>query len=438
MLRSSVSQKLEQSSLNTIGKLAPPWGTVSLHSSLAKACGQMVFPSDFHLPGTLVGKVLYSPHPHCQINSINTAEAKRLPGVHAVLTWKDILGINKDIKTIADQPFLVMDRARTVMDALALVAAESEESAEAAIRAIQLDLTPLPSIFEIETALAPNSPKIHSTSNIAYEFQIIHGDAKSGFAESDVIVENEYTFPWVDHAYIETEAAIAALDTNEVMTVWLGSHDIYSDRVGLSLGFGWPEERFRVILVPPGGSFGGKHVPVGFFAALLAYYTNRPVKIHYSRHQSMRGHAKRSSMKILHRLGARQDGCLTSADVQIISDTGAYVHWAPLILDFCCIHATGPYKLPNARVSGRLVYTNNLVGSGMRGLGTPQVEFAVESQMDILSAQLNVHPLKLRWMNALRQGDPIITGRSAPGCRFRKTLLAAAQRAGVDLDESGR
>jgi CO/xanthine dehydrogenase Mo-binding subunit len=412
----------------------PAEGTVSSHSPLAKACGEATFPSDFSLPGMLIGKVFYSPYPHCRVNSLDTDRAKRLPGVRAVLTWNDIPGINKDIKTIADQPFLAEDRARTVMDALALVAAETEEIAEAAIQAIQADLTPLPAMFDINEALAPGALKIHPNGNLAYEFKIIHGEVDAGMMEAEIIIENEYRFPCIDHAYMETEASVAAIDDEGVITVWQGSHDIFSDRIGLSVGFGWPEERFRVVLIPAGGSFGGKHVPVDFFAALLSNATDRPVKIHYSRRQSLRGHAKRSSMLVHHRLGARNDGHITAMDVRVVSDTGAYVHYAPLILDFCCIHATGPYRAPHARVTGKLVYTNNIVGSGMRGLGTPQVEFAVESQMDQLARRLNMHPLKLRWINALKEGDEIITGRAVPGCRYADTLSAASQRVMVELD----
>lgn len=428
----------ESSSLNLsrLGRQWPAKGTVSPHSSLAKACGQVIFPSDFSLPGMLVGKVFYSPYPHCQVNALHTDQAKRLPGVRAVLTWKDIPGINKDIKLIADQPFLVEDRARTVMDALALVAAETDEAAETAIQAIQADLTPLPAVFDIEEALTPEAPKIHPNGNLAYEFKIVHGKVEAGMREAEIVIENEYLFPWIDHAYLETEAAVAAIDDERVITVWLGSHDIYSDRIGLSVGFGWPEERFRVVLIPPGGSFGGKHVPVGFFAALLANATRRPVKIHYSRRQSLRGHAKRSSMRINHRLGAKKDGHLTAVDVRVVSDTGAYVHWAPLIIDFCSIHATGPYRVPHAQVISKLVYTNNIVASGMRGLGTPQVEFAVESQMDQLAERLHIHPLKLRWINALREDDEIITGHAVPGCQYADTLLAAACCAAVELEES--
>jgi len=421
--------------LSRPGTYASPLGSVSARSHLDKACGKTIYPSDLRLPGTLVGKVLHSPYPHCIIHAIHTEQASRLPGVHAILTARDIPGVNKDVKTIADQPFLAEDRARTVMDALALVAAESEAAAQAALHTIRLDLQPIPAVFDPVEALQPEAVQVHPNGNLAYQFQILHGDVEAGLQEAQVIIENDYTFPWIEHAYLETEAALAAPSEDGTLTIWLGSHDIYSDRAGLSLGFGWPEERFRVILLPPGGSFGGKHVPIGFYAALLAQRTNRPVHIHYSRAESLRGHPKRSPMRIHHRLGANKDGRLVAADIEILGDTGAYLHWAPLILDFCSIQATGPYRLPHARVTGRLVYTNNIIASGMRALGTPQVEFAAESQMDQLANRLGMHPLKLRWINALREGDMMITGRLAPGVAFAQTIQAAARSIGLELGE---
>jgi len=170
---------------------------------------------------------------------------------------------------------------------------------------------------------------------------------------------------------------------------------------------------------------------------LLAYTSGRPVRVQFSRAESLRYHPKRSPMRVHHRLGAFADGHLAAVEVQITSDTGAYVHWAPLVLDFCCIQAVGPYRVPHAHVYGRLVYTNNIIGSGMRALGTPQVEFAAECQMDRLAERLGIHPLRLRWINALREGDTITTGRLAPGCNFAGTLAAAARSIRLDLNEDG-
>ncbi len=419
------------------GTWAAPEGEVSPRSHLAKACGQMIYASDIMLPGMLVGRALRSPYPHCEINAIDARSALAIPGVVAVLTAADIPGVNSIGKTVEDQEFIAFRRARTVLDALAIVAAETEEAAEAALQAIELDLTPLPAVFDPEEALQPDAPQLYPNGNLLMELEIVHGDAETAMAEADVIVEDTYRYPWIEHAFIETESVVAAPDDDGTITVWLGAHNIYGERTVLARAFGWPEERFRVILVPAGGSFGGKDdniLPV--WASLLARHTGRPVRFVLSRRDSIRGHSKRHGQIIHHRLGARTDGTLVAAQVRLLGDTGAYAHWAEGIFRFASLQSTGPYRLPHAHVSTRLVYTNNIVAGAMRGWGTPGVEFAAETQMDRLAQKLGLHPLRLRWINALRDGDITITGREVPpGCRFRETLEAAARSVGLNLDE---
>jgi CO/xanthine dehydrogenase Mo-binding subunit len=420
-----------------LGSWASPDGETPLRSHLAKACGQMQFTSDMTLPGMLIGKALRSPYPHCQVNHIDIRPALELPGVQAVLTAQDIPGENFISKTVDDWEFLASERARCVMDVLAIVAAETEEAADAALNAIELDLTPLPTVFDPVMALEPNAPQLYPEGNLLMDFHIMYGDVETAMSTADVIIENTYDFPWIEQAFLETEGALAAPDEDGTITVWLGCHYIYGERAALARAFGWPEERFRVILVPAGGSFGGKDDNIiSVWAALLAHKTRRPVRFQLSRRDSTLGHSKRHSQQIHHKLGARADGRLIAAEVDIMSDTGAHAHWGEGILRFASLQSTGPYRMPNARVEARLVYTNNIVAGAMRAWGTPGVEFAMESQMDILALQLGIHPLKLRWMNALRDGDETITGREVPrGCRFRETLEAAAREVGVSLVE---
>ena len=429
-----------QPALSLAGCWAPAEGTVSERSHLAKACGQMIYTSDLVLPGMLVGRVLRSPYAHCRVNRIDTRAAAALPGVHSVLTARDIPGINCIGKTVDDQEFLVTERARTVLDGLALVAAETEEAAEAALQTIELDLTPLPAVFDPAVALQSGAPQLYEGGNLLMDFEIRHGDAERARAEADVVVENTYDFPWIEHAFIETEGAVAAPDEDGMITLWTGCHNIYGERSVLAKAFGWPETRFRVILTPAGGSFGGKDDNIlSVWTALLAHRTGRPVRFAFSRRESIRGHSKRHSQHIHHRLGARSDGTLVSAEVDILSDTGAYAHWAQSIFRFACLQATGPYRMPHAYVRARLAYTNNMVAGAMRGWGTPGVEFAMESQIDTIAHRLGIHPLQLRWQNALRDGDETITGSLVPpGCRFRETLEMAARYAGVDVTGGAR
>lgn len=418
------------------GTWVDPKGESSLRSHLAKACGQMVYASDMYLPNMLVGKALRSPYPHCKINHIDVSAAEKIPGVHAVLTAKDIPGKNFVGKTVDDQPFIASTKARTVLDTLAIVAAENEEIADRALQAIVLDLEPLPAVFTPQEALLPDSPQLYPNGNLLLDFSIIHGNAQEAMKQADVIVEDTYRYPWIEHAYLETESVVAVADEDGIITVWLGVHNIYGERQVLSQAFGWPEHKFRVIHVPPGGSFGGKDDNIiTVWAALLAYRTGRPVRFVLSRKDSMRGHSKRQSQIVHHKLGALYDGTIVAAQVEILSDTGAYAHWGIGIIQFASLQSTGPYRVPNASVNAKLVYTNNIVGGAMRCWGTPGVEFAAETQMNRLAKELEMHPLKLRWINALRKGDLTITGTEVPpDCYVKETIEAAAHSIGLTLD----
>lgn len=410
-------------------------GGVSPRSHLAKACGTMKFTSDLVMPGMLYGKALRSPHPHCEIRNINLQPALDIPGVHAIITAEDIPGENIIGKAIEDQEFISSSRARSVMDALAIVAAESEQIATRAIDAIELDLKPLPAVFDPEEALLPGAPRVHKGGNLAYEFRIEHGDAATAMQAADFVVENRYQFPWIEHAFIETESVVASQNKDGGVSVWLGCHNLYGERTTLARAFGWAEECFRVMLVPAGGSFGGKDDNlIAVWAALLALRTGRPVRISFDREESIRGHSKRHSQVVHHKIGLDRDGRLLAAEVNILSDTGAYAHWGPGIMRFASLQSTGPYRVPNASVHTRLVYTNNIVAGAMRGWGTPAVEYASEVQMDIAAQKLGMHPLEIRWINALRDGDETITGRTVPpGCYLRETIQAAAQITSVSL-----
>jgi CO/xanthine dehydrogenase Mo-binding subunit len=409
-------------------------GRVSLQTHLAKACGQMLFASDIVLPEMLIGKALRSPHPHCRIERVDARPALDIPGVHAVLTASDIPGENALGKTVDDQQLIASKRARSVADAIAIVAAETEEVADEALSAIRLDLTPLPAYFDPDEALELDALPLHKNDNLLLDFHIEYGNWEFGMQGAEVIVENDYYFPWIEHAYLETESALAAPDDKGI-TVWLGCHNIYGEREQLARAFSWPEDLFRVILIPAGGSFGGKDDNmIGVWAALLAHKTGRPVRFVFDRYESIRGHSKRHSQKIHHKLGASRNGKLLAAEVRILFDTGAYAHWGESIMRFVCLQATGPYRIPSAHINGQVVYTNNIAAGAMRGWGTPGVEFAMESQMDILAERIGIHPIRLRWINALKDGDETITGRTLPaGCKFSQTLESVAKAIGVTL-----
>ena len=413
--------------------------SVARQVDLARATGALRYASDLYLPDTLVAHVVRSPFAHCRIRNIDTSAAKKTPGVHAALTHHDIPGKKHVGKTREDQPILAIDRCRSVQDALCLIAAENKQSALKATDALVLDLEPLPAVFDPATALEPDAPTLWPEGNLLKTIHVLHGDVEKGFAEADVIVENDYETPFIDHAYMETESVVANPEPDGGVTVRLGCHHPYGERQHLAQALDLPEELVRVIETPQGGAFGGKDDNlVSIFTALLAQATRRPVRLFYSRIDSMEGHSKRHPQRIHVKTGARRDGQLTACEVNLLVDVGAYTSWSEGVMTFVSINACGPYEVPHAKVTSRLVFTNNIAAGAMRGWGMPGITFAVESQMDALAAELSVHPLRLRWLNALREGSQLITGGTVPaGVHFRDTLEMAAASLGIPLEETG-
>ena len=405
-----------------------------LMATLSRATGTAVYGCDLRLPGMLVARVVHSPLPHCLVRAIHTATAKAISGVHAVLTARDIPERKLIGKMYLDQPILVMDRARTVLDSMCLIAAESEELAEQAAEALEFDLEPLPVVTSPKEALKPGAPQLHEGGNLLKHIKVRYGDVKRGFAQADVIIENEYHLPFIEHAFLETESAVAAPKGDKI-TVWVGSQNPYLERSQVAAALGLPEEKVEIVDMHAGGGFGGKDDGlVAIFVALLAHATGRPVRLFFDRKQSIQGHSKRHAWTIRSKWGATREGKLTAVETKMYADTGAYAHWGEPIATFVSLLSTGPYEVPNVKIDTYVVYTNNLVGAAMRAWDNQAGAFVTESQMDELAAALGIHPLKLRWLNALREGSALICGGTAPrGVGIRATLEAAAQVVGVTL-----
>lgn len=407
-------------------------------SGLPKTTGSARYASDIYPEGVLTGIVVRSPHPHARIHKIDARAARRMPGVHAVVTAADIPGPLRRLgKTVEDQPILAQSRTRTLLDALALIAADDEQTARRAAQALDLELEPFPAVFTVEDALAPGAPSVHEGDNLLKELVLSRGDVDSGFAEADVILEDIYHTPAIEHAYLEPDAGTALPLKDGGMRIWIGCHTVFEERRIAAGVLGIPLEKVEVIQPYTGGSFGGKDDGLlTAYLALLAYHTGRPVRMVFSREELFRSHTKRHGQQIRVRMGARRDGVLTAADYQIVTDTGAYAHWAEGIFTFCSIGAPGPYRTPHLRVTTKVVYTNNIPMGAMRAWGMPGVTFATESHLDQLARCLELHPLRLRWLNAADEGDKIITGQALPpGVGIRATLDAAATDYDVQLSE---
>jgi xanthine dehydrogenase molybdenum-binding subunit len=387
--------------------------------AVAKVTGAAKFADDFALPGMLYGATLRAAHPHARILSIDTAGARALPGVYAVLTHRDVPGRNRHGLVIHDWPVLCDDKVRYLGDAVAIVAADSPEIARQALTRIEVAYEPLPTVASAEQAREPGAALVHEGregGNLLEHIKVRHGDIEKGFAQADVIVENEYRTPAYDHMFMEPECSIGVPagydEDHQKLTVYVGSQIPYADRDQTAAALGLPKDQVRVVGTLIGGGFGGKEDIMGqIHAALLAQATGRPVKILYNRTESLLAHPKRHATVLRIKTGARRDGKLVAVQAELIGDAGAYASLSTKVLKRATTHATGPYDIAHARVDCYAMYTNNPPSGAFRGFGVTQSAFAVESNMDVLAHELGMDPFELRRRNALRVGGTTATGQ---------------------------
>jgi selenium-dependent xanthine dehydrogenase len=398
--------------MSVISRSVPPIDVVE------KVTGQAKFTDDYVFPDMLFARTLRSPHPHARILSINTEKAKAYPGVRSVLTHKDVPGENLHGLVYRDWPVLCNDVVRYVGDAVAIVAADTEDIAADALKLIEVEYEPLPVVADPEyahTAEAPILHPNHATGNLLKHIKVRHGDIEQGFAEADIIVEREYRTPTTEHAFLEPECAIGVPDGypgHQKLTIYVGSQIPYQDRNQIALSMGLEEESVRVIGTLIGGGFGGKEDIAGqIHVAMLATVTGLPVKMLYSRQESLIFHPKRHATIIRIKTGAKNNGKLTAVQAELYGDGGAYASLSDKVMTRATTHATGPYEVPNAKIDCYAMYTNNVPSGAFRGFGVTQSAFAVEQNMDLLAEALNIDPLEFRVMNAQKVGVTTATGQ---------------------------
>jgi len=395
----------------------------------AKVTGEAVFAADLY-PSTalrrgsgqgsghrfekmLHGKVLRSRYPHARVLRVEASKAKALPGVVAVLTADDVPGARNHGLLRNDWPVLAYDKVRYMGDAVALVAAETEEIAEAALELIEVDYEPLPVVASAEAALAENAPLVHEGGNVLKHLTFHRGDVEAAFAQADIVIENEYRTPAGDHSFLEPEAGVATVDDEGNVTVYVGSQIPFDDQRQIAASLDLPLEKVRVVQTKVGGAFGGKEdIHVQIHVALLAQATGRPVKLVFTRQESMIVHPKRHATVIRLKTGATQAGKLLAVQAHIVGDTGAYASLGESVMTRTATHASGPYEVPNFQVDCYAVHTNNPPAGAYRGFGVPQATFACETQMDILAEKLGMSPFELRRINALKVGATTATGQT--------------------------
>lgn len=404
----------------------------------AKATGTAMFTDDLKLPGMLHGALLRSPHAHARIAHIDTGKAARLPGVKAIVTGRDIprvaFGNWRLFPETQDQYALAIDRVRYIGDEVAAVAATDKETAREALALIEVAYEVLPAVFDVQDAIAPDAPRIHSTAaaNISIDRKIEYGDLEKGFAASDYVREDTFFTHSVNHAYLEPCASLAACDLDGRITLWTSTQTPYIVQCLLASTLGLRENDVRVIKPAVGGAFGGKMElrTWEFCAAFLARKTGKPVKFTLSREEEFIAGRRRHAMKITSRVGFKKDGTLMAKALNILLDGGAYNSMGPTATFLAGNFGAMLYRYPNYRYLGQHVYTNKPPAGAMRGFGAPQALFAAETQMNMAAEELGIDPIDIRLKNAMVPGDVIPGVATISSCGFIESLREVARMSG--------
>jgi len=413
-----------------------------------KATGRARYADDIRLPGMLHAAIHTSQQAHARIVACRTDAALALPGVHAIVTGADIAGTRWG-GIVKDETMLARDKVRYVGEPIAAVAAIDAATAIRAAAAIEVDYEPLRCVLSPDAALARDAPLVHEGfaayvktvdggghGNIVFETDVAEGDVDHAFAQCDAIVEGTFETQAQHHVYLETNGCVADVDASGRITLYASCQSVHHAQQRVAEELGEPMARIRVIATRVGGAFGGKHASnLHSIAAWLARAARRPVKLVLSRMQDFEVQRSRHPARIWMKTGARRDGTILARDVHMTLDGGAYADESPAVLAFALLMSRGPYRIPNVRAHGAVVYTNKLRAGSFRGFGNPQATFAGESQIDDLAASLGIDPCELRLRNAMRAGDTAFGGQPVASCIVGDALMRVrdAQRAASPL-----
>jgi CO/xanthine dehydrogenase Mo-binding subunit len=414
--------------------------------ALEKVTGRARYVSDLALPDMLHTRLLRSPYPHARVVRVDATRARAVAGVHAVVGGADLNGFDPYFgPAFRDRPVLAIDVARYEGDPVAAVVADSEEVAAEALDLLDVEYEELPAVTTLEEALAPGAPLVHTGeplaghfadlstlkpipgTNVCHQFHLARGRAAAAFAEADLVVEDVYRFPRVQHYSMEPHAALAAWDETGSLTVWAGTQNPYSVRVELARMFRVPLSRIRIIVPPLGGGFGSKtYAKLEPIVSVLARLTGRPVRLALSVDEAFRT-VRRCDARARVRLGLRRDGTLLAAECHADFDVGAYADIGPRIIQKGTYTATGPYRVPHLVLHANAVYTNTTPGGAFRGFGVPQLAWALESLVDEAARRLDRDPVDLRRQNLLGHGEEFFSGDTPIDGKFEESLNRAAE-----------
>ncbi|WP_171114463.1 MULTISPECIES: xanthine dehydrogenase subunit D [Streptomyces] len=375
-----------------------------------KVRGEYAYSSDLWAEDMLWGATLRSPHPYARITSIDIGPALKHPGVYAVLTHKDIPGENIYGLKVSDTPVLAEDVVRYQGEPVALVAADHPETARRALAKIVVDFEVLEPITDPERAAHDDTlPKLHPGGNVVRYQPIVKGDPE---ARADVVVSDVYTLGMQDQAFLGPESGLAVPAEDGGVDLFIATQWLHVDQKQTARALGLPVEKVRFTMSGVGGAFGGREdLSMQIHACLLALHTGKPVKMVYNRFESFFGHVHRHPAKMYYEHGATKDGKLVYVRAKMYFDGGAYASKTPVVVSNATSLGVGPYEVPNVRIEGWGLYTNNPPCGAMRGLGAVQPAFAYELQMDKLAKALGMDPVRLRQLNAVEEGSTMHTGQ---------------------------
>jgi CO/xanthine dehydrogenase Mo-binding subunit/aerobic-type carbon monoxide dehydrogenase small subunit (CoxS/CutS family) len=399
----------------------------------SKVSGRLHYAADMTMPGMLHVQVLRSPHGHARIVSVDTSAAEAMEGVESVITCADVPGVDGFGVFVNDQPVMARGKVRYVGEAIAAVAAEDPLVAARAAAAIKVVYESLPPVFDPDEAMRPGAPVLHdyAPDNITKHIPIRVGDVEKGLAESDLVVEETYSTQAIEHAYLEPEAGLAYVDHDGVVTIVSPDQNITHHRHMLARIIAKPISKVRFIMSPVGGGFGGKEDMIyQGMLALLAMKTQRPVRLVFTREESIISTAKRHPSRTTLRMGLMKDGRIRALAMKMICDGGAYGLSTEGVMRKAAILAAGPYVIPNVRVDTHGIYTNNTPSGAFRSFGALQTAFATESHLDICAERLGLDPFYLRRINAMRDGAVTHTKAKLGSVSLTRALDALEKASG--------
>jgi len=401
----------------------------------SKVSGRLKYAGDMTMPGMLHVQVLRSPHAHARIVSIDISAAEVMGGVAGVITSADVPGEDGFGVFVNDQPVMARDKVRYVGEAVAAVAVEDPLIAKRALSSINVVYEPLPAVYDPDEALRAGAPVLHdyAPDNVTKHIPIRVGDVDKGFAESDLVVEETYSTQQIEHAYLEPEAGLAYVDHDGVVTIVSPDQNITHHRHMLARIIAKPISKVRFIMSPVGGGFGGKEDMIyQGMLALLAMKTQRPVRLVFTREESIISTAKRHPSRTVLRMGLMRDGRIRSLQMKMICDGGAYGLSTEGVMRKAAILAAGPYVIPNVRIDTFGIYTNNTPSGAFRSFGALQTAFATESHLDICAERLGLDPFLIRRINAMRDGALTHTKAKLGSVSLTRALDALEKASGWD------